>query len=156
MTNKKGRRSKWETHVKPRLDEIKEWAKEGYFEEDIIEQLGIASSTWYDYKVKYSELSDIIITSRREAARKLERSGMDIALGYEYEETKTVLEMDEDGNVTKRKIESYKRKMPANSQVYKFLIKNWNSEEYSENPISDKFKEEELKLKQELAKFQQW
>lgn len=149
----RGRKSKWKTHVEPRLEEIKEWAKAGYFEEDIIEQLGISSSTYYDYKNKYSELSDIIVLSRREAVKKLERSGLDIALGYTYDEEKTIVELDENGNPSKRRRETTKKKMPANGTVYMFLLKNWSDGEYSKDPISDKLKEEELKLKKETSKY---
>lgn len=147
-------KSKWETHVLPRMDEIREWAKQGYFEDDIIEQLGIAPSTYFDYKNKHPELRELIVMSRREAIKKLERSGLDIALGYTYEEEKTIVELDEDGNAAKRRREITKKRMPANGQIYQFLMKNWSDGKYSKDPIGDKFREEELKLKKEAMKYE--
>lgn len=153
MTAKRGRKSKWDTHVKPRLEEIKQWVRDGFYEEDIIKKLGIASSTYYDYKNKYSELSEIIVDFRQEAVEKLEKSGLDIALGYEYQEEKMIIQLDENGNPTKRTKEIYKKKQPPNATVYMFLLNNWTDGKYSKDPLANKFREEELKLKQETSKY---
>lgn len=43
---KGGRKSKWETHVKPNLDRIPKLRRQGYHEEQIAEILGVAKSTF--------------------------------------------------------------------------------------------------------------
>lgn len=43
--------------VEPRLDEIKAWARDGVIEEEIAKRLGIAYSTFRDYRDKNSALS---------------------------------------------------------------------------------------------------
>lgn len=51
------RPSKYETHVEPRLEEIKAWAREGITEEEIAKRLGIAYSTLKEYKNAFSAFS---------------------------------------------------------------------------------------------------
>ena len=51
------RPSKYETHVEPRLEEIKAWAREGLTEEEISKRLGIAYSTLKEYKNGFSAFS---------------------------------------------------------------------------------------------------
>lgn len=58
--NNVGRKSKYETHVKSRFDEIEEWLGLGATEKEIWTNLGIHKSTFYDYKAKNKEFSDII------------------------------------------------------------------------------------------------
>ena len=50
---KRGRKSKYYEIVYPRLEEISKYIQEGASEKDVIEFLGIASSTFYEYKNKY-------------------------------------------------------------------------------------------------------
>ena len=60
-----GRPGKYETHVKPRLEEIEAWARNGFTQEEIAKKLGIVTSTFYDYKVQYSELGEAIKNGER-------------------------------------------------------------------------------------------
>jgi hypothetical protein len=58
--------SKYETHVKPKMEEIYQWMKEGYTEGSIAEQLGISYDTWWRYKRKYSEISELYTRAQDE------------------------------------------------------------------------------------------
>lgn len=50
-------KSKWE-EVKDKLMLVEGWARDGLTDEQIAENLGISTSTFYDYKSKYSEFSE--------------------------------------------------------------------------------------------------
>jgi transposase len=50
--------------VEPRLDEIKAWARDGVSEEEIAKRLGIAYSTFRDYRDKHSALSSALKKSK--------------------------------------------------------------------------------------------
>ena len=51
---------KYLENVESKLDEVKAWARDGFTEEEIAEKLGIAYSTFRDYKNKYSALSAVL------------------------------------------------------------------------------------------------
>lgn len=55
---------RYQERVKPRLDEIKAWARDGVIEEEIAKRLSIAYSTFREYKSQYSALSAALIPSR--------------------------------------------------------------------------------------------
>lgn len=58
------RPSKYQTHVAPRLQEIKSWARDGATEEEIAKRLRIAISTLYEYKKEFSEFSESLTPAR--------------------------------------------------------------------------------------------
>lgn len=51
---------KYLERVEPRLDEIKAWAMEGKTEQEIAKELGIAYSTFREYKAQNSALSAVL------------------------------------------------------------------------------------------------
>ncbi len=54
------RPSKYETHVAPRLEEIKDWCCNGATDEEIAKRLGISRDSLYEYKKQFSDFSDIL------------------------------------------------------------------------------------------------
>ncbi len=54
------RPSKYETHVAPRLEEIKDWCRNGATDEEIAKRLGISRDSLYEYKKQFSDFSDIL------------------------------------------------------------------------------------------------
>jgi hypothetical protein len=55
-----GRPCKYESHVQPRLMEIGQWARDGFYEQDIYAKLGIGKDAWIGYKRQYTELNEIL------------------------------------------------------------------------------------------------
>ena len=64
--NKPGPKGKYESHVKPRLEEIYEWLVNGYTDYSIADQLGISQDSLIKYKEQYSELSELYTRARTE------------------------------------------------------------------------------------------
>lgn len=56
--------SKYETHVLPRLEEIKAWARDGLTSKDIAHNLGIAECTIIEYRKKHPELAEAVAHGR--------------------------------------------------------------------------------------------
>lgn len=77
-------KSKWE-QVKNKLILIEGWAREGLTDEQISNNLGIALSTFYDYKDKHSEFSESL------------KKGKEIV---DYEVENALLQSALKGNVT--------------------------------------------------------
>lgn len=83
-----GRKSKWETHVLPRLAEIAEMVNT-MNEEQIAAELGIVESTFNEYKKQHPELVEALRKGRADLVTKCRSNLQRRADGYEYEEVKT-------------------------------------------------------------------
>lgn len=59
-----GRPNKYDTHVAPRLSEIADWVRNGATDRDVAERLDIAMSTFYEYKLQYSDFSEVLKKTR--------------------------------------------------------------------------------------------
>lgn len=64
-----GRPCKYESHVRPYLDKIYQWLKEGYTDYSIADQLGICHETLIKYKDNYLDLSSLYTRARTERNR---------------------------------------------------------------------------------------
>jgi hypothetical protein len=82
-----GRKSKYETHVKPKLHLITQWCKNGSTDEQIYKKLRISKDSFYDYKKKHPEFTDALKIGKDDADDLVESALFKRALGYEYEET---------------------------------------------------------------------
>jgi len=67
--NKPGPKGKYESHVKPRLEEIYEWLVNGYTDYSIADQLGICHESLIKYKDEHLELSSVYARARTERNR---------------------------------------------------------------------------------------
>ncbi|TFI66825.1 hypothetical protein CKN82_11215 [Carnobacterium divergens] len=83
---KKGRKSKYDTHVATRLKEIEWWCREGLTEFEICKRLNIAESTFNNYKKEFSELMESLKKGKEIADYQVEDALFKRAVGYEYTE----------------------------------------------------------------------
>lgn len=90
-------KSKYFTHVEPKLTLIEGWARDGLTDEQIAEKIGIHISTLYDYKKKYPEFSESLKRGKEIVDYEVENALLKRALGYEYDEVTY-----ENGEETKR------------------------------------------------------
>lgn len=76
------RPSKYETHVAPRLSEVKDWVRNGASDQEVAERLGIAESTLYEYKKNpsYAEFSECLKNTRAYVDGKVENALLERAL----------------------------------------------------------------------------
>lgn len=79
---------KYDTHVKPKLLLIEAWCRNGLTDKDIAKNLGIAESTFYEYKKEHRELSESLKSGKEVIDTMVENALLKAALGYGYEETK--------------------------------------------------------------------
>jgi transcriptional regulator with XRE-family HTH domain len=131
--SKRGRASKWETHVLPNLDRIPKWRRQGMTEEQICKKLDVSVSTFNVYKNKYVELMEALKKGKEELIEELQDSLYKRALGYEYEEIKEFIEKDEKGN-SKVKREIYKKIMHPDVGAIAFALKNLDKDNWKDNP----------------------
>ncbi|WP_143476963.1 transposase [Clostridioides difficile] len=83
------------------LIKIEGWARDGLIDEQIASKMNIAPSTLYDWKKKYSEISESLKKGKEVIDRQVENALLKRALGYEYDEI-TYEEGQETKRVTKQ------------------------------------------------------
>ena len=121
--SKRGRKSKWETHVLPNLDRIPKWRRDGMTEEQICKKLDVGVSTFNRYKKQYRELREALKKGKEHLIEELEDSLYKKAMGFAYEETKTYISKDDDGKA-RQKVEKYKKYAQPDTGALAFALKN--------------------------------
>ncbi|MEO2261187.1 transposase [Paenibacillus amylolyticus] len=93
-----GRKSKYQTHVEPKLLLVEAWARDGMIQEEIAKKLGVAMSSFSEYKNKFPELSEALKRGQEVVDVEVENALFKRALGYRYDEVtkEAAREMDEE------------------------------------------------------------
>lgn len=159
---KAGRKSLYETVIKPQLPEIAELVKKGLLEREIFDALGVSKSVWYAAKFKYKEFSDVLNARHRiECVAELEAAAKKEACGYTYEETKKIYRPADPDDPNSPPVlvamEVTEKHQAANSQLNRYLLQNWGREYgYTADPLQHSLKRDELKWRQAQKTPQAW
>ena len=147
------RPSKYDVQVKPHLEEIRKAVEAGATVEEIAEGLGIAVSTLHKYKAEKKELSDAFVRGRKEVVFEIKAALLKKALGFEYEEEKSVAKHLPDGSaaivVT---VESYKKYCPPSETAAAMLLRNYDENWRDNDRANADIKKQEADLKKAIAK----
>lgn len=127
-----GRKSKYESVVKPNLELIEGWLLNGITEREIARRLHIAHSTFQAYKQQFPDFSDRLKKGRELADIRVENALFRSAVGFEYEEVKTeyyengkkVLQNNDPDAKQSKKITKVTRKVPGDVTAQIFWLKN--------------------------------
>ena len=152
-------KSKYDTHVKPRLNEIKQWVEDGATDTEMIKALEVSRPAFYKYIKQHEELDQIIKEGRTAKVKELKAVLFKKALGgqrvskAEYELDKSTGEM-----VLVKQIIAND---PANLTAIMILLKHWDKNEdgtckWSNEPAAIEMKQKELELKREIAEENNW
>ena len=152
-------KSKYDTHVKPRLNEIKQWVEDGATDTEMIKALEVSRPAFYKYIKQHEELDQIIKEGRTAKVKELKAVLFKKALGgqrvskEEYELNKSTGEM-----VLVKQIIAND---PANLTAIMILLKHWDKNEdgtckWSNEPAAIEMKQKELELKREIAEENNW
>jgi len=80
------RKTRYETHILPRFEEIAEWARGGVTNFEISKRLGVSERLFYTYKNDNPELGELLREAHCQNNFKVENSLYERAMGYEYTE----------------------------------------------------------------------
>lgn len=149
-----GRKSKYETFVQPYLKEISEWYTELDERQIATEKLGIAVSTFENYKKKYPELKEALKRGKSELVSELKSSLKKKARGFYYEETKTCIR-EENGKQLKV-IEKYKKYAQPDTGAIHLLLKNIDDSWHNDDLETINMKKEQLKIAREKMENDSW
>lgn len=150
MAKGRGRPNKYETHVKPRLKEIEKFCT--YMtEKQIAETLGVAYSSFCEYKNKYPELLESLKKGRESLVLELRSTLIRKAKGFNYSEKKII---KENGVVVRE--EEYQRASLPDVAALNLLLKNYDKENWSNDPQVVELRRQELELQRQKLKDSEW
>ena len=149
-----GRKSRYETHVKPYLNQIQEWYEELDERQIAVDKLGIAVSTWEKYKKENPELRDVLKRGKQHLVSELKTSLKKKAKGFYYEETKTCIR-EVDGKQVKT-IEKYKKYAQPDTGAIHLLLKNIDDSWHNDDTETINIKKEQLKIAREKMENDSW
>ena len=148
-----GRKCKYETHVKPYLSQIEELFQD-LDERQIAERLGVAVSTFENYKRRYPELREALKKGRLHLVSELKASLKKKAKGFYYEETKTSIR--EEGGRRIQVIEKFKKYAQPDVGAIHLLLKNYDPSWTNDDRTTIDLKREQLELARQKAESDNW
>ena len=147
---KTGRKSIYDTKIKPHLSEIEEAVKGGATITEIASALGIAESTLYKYKTEKAELSKAFAGGRAHIVIEIRAALLKKALGYEYQEKKQYIKKDEDGeSVTYTEITT--KHQPPSETAGAMLLRNYDDAWLDKDNVTTQLKQQEYELRKIIA-----
>lgn len=147
--SKRGAKSQYANKVKPYLADIARYTRCGVTEGQLCEYYGVGATQWAEYKKKYPELTETLLNAKQELKTNLENRAFKVAMGYDYEETTTVVFKDPDGKITGSKTTTYKRHAKADAGMLQFLLINRNPDEYARDPQTVALRKKALELQEQ-------
>jgi hypothetical protein len=128
---------------------VEGWARQGLTDEQIAKNMGIKKTTFYDWLKKFPDIRESLKRGKAPVDFEVENALLKRALGFEYEETETIIE-EVDGKQKKRIKKIKKVALPETSAAI-FWLKNRKPEQWRNvNPtVEAKLKAETEKLLRE-------
>lgn len=151
---KRGRKSAYETTIKPRFSDISEWLKHGATERQIAYNLGVSYSTLNKYKAEKSEFAELLKNGRQSLVLELRGALVKKALGFTFTEIKKYTKV-ENGQAVQY-VEETTKNAPPDVAALNLCLKNYDPDEWANDPQALKIKKEELQLRRELAEKDDW
>lgn len=145
-------KSKW-PQVRDNLNLIAKWARDGLTEKQMCKNLRVGCTTFDRYKKEYPELVEALKKGKEPFITEIENALVKRALGFEYEETKTYIKVEEGKEVKYQ--EKTKKYYPPDVAACSILLKNKDRDEngrakWSDNPAKLDIDRELAELKKQV------
>lgn len=152
--SKVGRKTKYDTHVLPNFKLIAAWLRDGAIDEVIYKRLQISKDSFYEYKKRYPEFTDLLKTNKEIVDVDVENALLKRALGYSYIEVKT----EEENGKTVKTTTTTKFVVPDTTAQIFWLINRsagkWQNTQYKEIKIDPESNEMLKSITNQLSKRQ--
>lgn len=147
--------SKYNTHVKPHLDKIKQMKTGGATERQIANSLGIAYSSFNNYKKQHKELEEALLDANAAIVTQVRGKLIDRATGYYITEEKHSTITDQDGNET-TKTETHTKYIAPDVGAIVLVLKNYDPDFTNDDKQTVDRKNKELEIKEYNSKKDDW
>lgn len=108
------------------------YARNGLNDRQIAKNLGISKTVFYEYQHDYPEFADAIKRGRKPVDIEVENALLKRALGYDYEEKLSEVELDAQGNPKPTKVKTVKKHVPGDVGAMAFWLKNRKKSEWKD------------------------
>ena len=134
--------------MKPKYDpenfptQAEYFARQGFSDTQIAENLGIKKSAYYQYQRDHSDFAEAIKRGKKPVNLQVENALLKRALGYEYEETTKEVRKDESGNTINvvRKVEKH---VPSDVAAMIIWLKNREPDRWRDKQVFEGFNNKE-------------
>ena len=148
-----GRKSRYETHVEPYLEDIRRWYQllnEG----EIAKKLGIGITSFEKYKKEHPELREALREGRSELVEDLKLTLKKKAKGFHYTERKTTVRTEGDRVITTT--EENERYAPPDTGAIHLLLKNLDDSWRNDDKPTMDLRREKLENDKKKAENADW
>lgn len=123
----KGKYQQW---LEPEgLTLLEGWARDGLTDEQIAHNCGITATTLYDWKNRFSEISEALKKGKEVVDIQVENALLKRALGYDYQEERVEIS-EKDG----RKVTQTIKHIPADVTAQIYWLKNRRPDKWRDKP----------------------
>lgn len=150
----RGRKSIYDSHIKPYLEKIKEWRKVGATVDNICECLEISKATFFKYLKEKEEFANAYKKGTFEFCMDLRGELARIAFKHTLETTKQYITEDEEGS-KKKHTEITKKEVDGDIAAINLLLKNLDRD-WANDPKMLDLKQQELELRKMIAESKEW
>lgn len=150
MADKRGRKTVYETHIAPRLADIKKWREAGATVENMCGVLGVSKTTFHKYLNEQPEFANAYKNGTAELVMDLRGELARIARKHTLETKKQYIKTDmETGNKTQY-TEITTKEVDGDIAAINLLLKNLD-ENWSNDPQNLALRKQELELRKAIA-----
>ena len=155
---KRGAKSKYETLVKPYLEEVNKKVREGVTEAEIAKALGISVASLNNYRNQYDDFREALSKNKgADVLQSLVNAGIEAAIGGYKENEQITYKMDENGNPVITQVVKTKVWQPPNSTLHKFYVLNYGKEQGLVNdPLEYELKKKKQEFDEKLEQAKNW
>ena len=150
MAEKRGRKTVYDTHIAPRLQDIKNWRKVGATVENICEALGVSKTTFHKYLNEKEEFADAYKKGKTELVMDLRGELARIAFKHTVETKKQYIKQDMETGHKTQYTEITTKDVDGDIAAINLLLKNLD-ENWSNDPQNLALRKQELELRKAIA-----
>ena len=150
MADKRGRKTIYETHIKPKLADIRKWRKGGATVEIICTLLDVSKTTFHKYLNEKPEFADAYKKGNAEIVLDLRGELARIAFKHTLETKKQYIKQDMETGHKTQYTEITTREVDGDIAAINLLLKNLD-ENWSNDPQNLALRKQELELRKAIA-----